>query len=459
MENVHISVVPHREFLPADKSGQKFFLMLKLRPTQEVAVSRPSTNFAFIIDTSGSMFEIVSGNAEKTGRTFQTDGYLYDEVTGGKSKIDIVVESLQALVRSGKLSADDRISIIQFDDKASTLVHLTPGTHVAELEKAIDRLKDFSGGTRMGLGMKEALQMLANQGMSSRQVLVFTDGQTFDEDKCVELCQEFARHNIPITALGVGDYEHELLINLSDTTGGRVLHVEPEANQGTSISINDLPNEIIADFKNAQSSQINNIALTAKTVKDIELTRVMRAYPELAEFSMIDDVYPIGNARANEETVFILEFTAERRPASRVRIAQIGLTYDVPGKNRRGELPPQNVVIQFVEGQMGAAVNQEVSNYLQQCNIAGLVKKATQLADVDPAKTQKLLETARNMTVKLGNSKMTRVLDNVQQELNATGTISLDSRKTVVVGSKGKTVAWGGNPNDDDDQFRQVSGT
>jgi Ca-activated chloride channel family protein len=308
--------------------------------------------------------------------------------------------------------------------------------------------------------MNHALTMLSSQDMSSRRILIFTDGHTFDEDKCQELAQQFGNRNIPITALGIGDYEENLLIHLSDTTGGRVLHVIPENNEGTAVSINDLPNQIIEDFSQAQQSVITNLALTVKTVQGVQLTRVVRAYPELAEFPLNqEDSLPIGNATAKEETVFLLEFTADSRPASRVRLAQIALTYDVPGKNRRGEFPPQNVVVQFVEGQMGAAVNQEVSAYLQQCNIAGLIKKATELADVDPVKTQKLLETARNMTVKLGNSKMTRVLDNVQQELNSTGTISLDSRKTVVVGSKGKTIAWSGDPNTDEDKFRQISGT
>ncbi len=92
---LNVKIAPHREFLPADASEQKMFLMLKLRPTQEVATSRPPTTFAFVIDTSGSM---------------------YEEVTGGKSKLDIVIESLQALVKSGRLAQSDRVSIIQFDD-------------------------------------------------------------------------------------------------------------------------------------------------------------------------------------------------------------------------------------------------------------------------------------------------------------------------------------------------------
>jgi Ca-activated chloride channel family protein len=79
--------------------------------------------------------------------------------------------------------------------------------------------------------------------------------------------------------------------------------------------------------------------------------------------------------------------------------------------------------------------------------------------ETDPIQSQKLIETARKMTVKLDNGRMTRVLDNVLEELNKTGTLSGESRKTVKVGSKGATVAWSGDPNADEDQFRQISGT
>ena len=111
-KELNVSITPHREFMPADTNAQKLFLMLKQRPTKEVAATRPPTTFAFVIDTSGSMYEVVAGNVTPTGNTFVQDGNVYNEVTGGKSKIDIVIESLLALVRSGRLGASDRSTLI-----------------------------------------------------------------------------------------------------------------------------------------------------------------------------------------------------------------------------------------------------------------------------------------------------------------------------------------------------------
>lgn len=459
---LNVSITPHRDFLPADANEQKLFLMLKLRPTKQVASSRPPTNIAFVIDTSGSMYSVVAGEPQLTGNTFQADGQQWQAAIGGKSKIDIVIESLQSLLHSGKLDANDSISIIQFDDQATTLISSTPATETSQLEAAILRLKDFSGGTRMGLGLKQALQALDDQSMASRRTLLFTDGQTVDEDLCHELAKDFAIANIPMLALGVGDFNEDLLNRLSDVTGGKPFHVVPGAATGTAVSILDFPNTIATEIGLVQQEVITNLALTVKTVKGASLTRVLRAYPSQAEFPLNQDPHVIGNALANDETVFILEFTIASRPASRIRIAQLGLTYDVPGQNRRGELELQNVVVQFVAGQnLAVQVNQEVMGYVQQSNIAQVITEATRIAEQNPQRAEELLETARRMTKRLGNTEMTESLTSAQDELRKTRRISSGTRKTIKMGSKSKTVKMVHDINNElsEEEIRKASGT
>jgi Ca-activated chloride channel family protein len=460
---LNVTLTPHREFLPADSPAQKLFIMLKLRPTKEVANTRPSTTFTFLIDTSGSMYEVVAGESQPTGQTFRVDGRDYMGVTGGETKIDIVIKSLQELIWSGKLDESDRISLVQFDDQASTLIGLTPATEISQLKSVVDGLRNFSGGTCMGKAMSLALSLLSNQNMTSRRALIFTDGETFDEVECRELAQQFAKNGIPITALGVGDYNEDLLIHLSDTTGGRFFHIVSENATGANqISITDLPKTIFKQVQEAQKEVINNLALNVRTVEGVKLNRVTRVYPDQAEFPLTQQPYPIGAALGDDDTIFILEFDVDSRATSRVRIAQLGLTYDVPGQKRRGELTPQNVVVQFIVGQNGAAqVDQEVMGYVQQRNIAQLVGDATKVADSNPQEAERLLETARRLTVKIGNKAMEESLNDAQNELRKTRKLSAGTRKTVKMGSKGKTVKMNDDLNDrlSDEQIRAISGT
>lgn len=468
-EPLNVQLSSHREFLPADTAEQKLFVMLKLRPTRAVEATKPSTAFVFLIDTSGSMYEIVDGGGQRTGKTITVDGQQYNETVGGKTKIDIVIESLLALVRSGNLDANDKVAIVQFDDTASTLIELTSATETAQLEAAINQLRNHSGGTSMAKGLRQTLRIFANQvGMASRRALIFTDGVTFDEDECRDLSPDFATQNIPITSLGVGDYNEDLLLGLSDKSGGRVFHVADDNNgssadnSDSSVAINNLPKTITEEFARAQQDVITNLALSAKTVKGVRLQRVIRAYPDVAEFPIESAPYPIGNAAASDETVFIMEFNLDSRPTSRARVAQIGLTYDVPGQNRRGELTPQNLIVQFVADQGGAAqVDQEVMTYMQQCNISKIVGQATAIADRDPQKAQQLLETAHRMTVRIGNQDLMESLGNAKDELRKTRKISAGTRKTVKMGAKGKTVNMGGDINEglSEEEIRAASGT
>ena len=93
-----------------------------------------------------------------------------------------MIESLLALVNSGGLKQQDRIAIVQFNDSASSIIGLTSATEIKKLETAINNLSNFSGGTRMGLGLRRAFDILSEQEMTVKRVLLFTDGRSFDED-------------------------------------------------------------------------------------------------------------------------------------------------------------------------------------------------------------------------------------------------------------------------------------
>lgn len=438
---LNVSIAPHREFLPADASEQKLFVMLKLRPTKDAASIRPSTTFSFVIDTSGSMQE---------------------QISGGKTKIDVVVDSIRTLLHSGKLESSDRVSIIQFDDSASVVANLTPANDINSLDQAIAKLPNYSGGTRMALGMDKALSLLAQESMTVRRNLIFTDGQTFDDEQCRDLAAKYASSNVPITALGVGDYDEDLLTFLSDTTGGKCFHIVPGAALGNQVAIADLPSTLFNEFSQAQKEVINNLSLSVKTVKGVKLLRAARVYPTVAEFPIIQEPYHIGNAEAGDITVLILEFIIEKREASRVRIAQLGFTYDIPGQNRRGELEPQNLVVQFVAGQdFAVQVDPEVMQYVQQSNIMQMVNEATKIAEQDPQKAAEILGNAKRITQRLGNTDLSISLNIAEEDLRKTRRISSDARKTIKLGARGKTVKMSGDINDEltDEEIRAASGT
>ena len=100
-----------------------------------------------------------------------------------------------------------------------------------------------------------------------------------------------------------------------------------------------------------------------------------------------------------------------------------------------------------------------VMQWVQQRNIESIVKRATQEALEDPAAAAKTLRVAQNLTRKLGNSVMTRVLDRALDELDTNKTISLGTAKTMKMGSKTQTLkAQGQEALPPSDEIRKLTG-
>jgi Ca-activated chloride channel family protein len=460
------TIQPHREFLQANLPGQKMFIALKVRPKAEAANARPQLSVAFVVDTSGSMREVVTEPSQYTGQSVRVDGKEYELVLGAKSKMDLVIEALQNLLSSPQLQPSDRLALIQFDDRASVVQAFTPASERARLVSAAERLTQYSGGTHMGAGMREGFKQLQNEE-GSRRMWVLTDGLAFDEPLIEQVTEQLAQARIPVTTIGVGDeWNEDLLTGITDRTQGKPFHVVPDAQNPhpPSLRATELPQAILGELKQASNEVVTNIALSVRTIKDVSLDRVTRVYPTQTEVDLNVQPNPLGNAAKGDWTVFILEFTLPARPPARMRLAQLGLTYEVPGQGYRGEVPPMDLLAEFTTDEaLAAKIDPQVMQWVQQRNIEMLVKQATAEARTDPSKAAKTLELARNMTVKLGNSAMTQALDRAVGELKSSKTLSIGTAKTIKIGAKTQVLKSGpdtpaGGELPSDEEIRKITG-
>ena len=419
-----VNVVSHRDFLLANQDHQKLFLQLDLRPQQEAARSRPDLAICFVVDTSGSMYEQVTAD--------------------GENKLDLVIQSLRGILNDDTAFRDeDRLALVQFDSKASVLVPFNDASQRTRLIAAVDRLSEYSGGTAMGDGMRKGLEVLAQESASKRMV-VLTDGETFDEEVVREVNEQLLQQHIPVTVIGVGDFNESLLTETADKTQGRLIDIVPDDQnpQAPSVRASDLPKAILGDVRAAAKEVVTDVEISIKTVKNVEINRITRVSPTQTEVDSSSAPYKLGNVSADEHSVFIVECTLPARDAIKMRLAQLGFTYKVPGKDFRGEIPPLDVVVEFThDEQLAGQINQDVMRWVQQRNVEEMIKKATHYAQQGQAEQAvKTIKLAQNMTQRLGNSVMTQVLDNAIGELNSNKTISVGTQKTMKIGAKTQTM-------------------
>jgi len=437
-----VDVRSHRPYLRASAGGQKLFLMLKLLPTPEAARARPTVNLAVVVDTSGSMREPAPGTTPELVRTdpVTVDGKTYNATYRGTSKLDVTIDAVRRLVQSEHLQPQDRISLIHFDDQADVLASESVGQGRARLEEAIERLRDYSGGTQMAPGLRDAEVELRGQEDATHTVLLLTDGLAIDEDECRESASALAAMRARIVALGVGEeYNEDLLADLASATHGK-----PYDFRDMSI----LPEVFDAELGSATRQVVSDVEATVKTVRDVRLVSVARVYPSLADLDPTQSPLQLGSLEAGDHTIFILEFDVPERPAVRARLAQIGATYRVPGEGYRGEIPPIDVTVEYTTDEaLASSVDPEVMGYVQQRNVDALVRQATQQAETNPDQAARTLRVARSMTQRLGNRGMTQALGKAEDELRGRGTISLGTRKTIKLGARTQTMKVG--PGDD----------
>jgi Ca-activated chloride channel homolog len=447
---LEVSAHPHREFLQAHTAQQKLYVALRLRPSGEALGARPALSIAFVVDTSGSMREKVTKPATRAARDAAADAVARGSSRDARSKLQLVMEALHGLMQErDALAEGDRIALVQFDDDASVVAPFTQAGQARTFAGSIDRLTEFSGGTHLGAGMRLGVRLLSDERGSRRMVLL-SDGNTFDEGVVHQVSEDLLRQRIPVTVIGVGaDVNLDLLTKVADRTQGRMMDVVPDVDdpQPPSVRASDLPQEILADVRKASTEVVTDIGLSIKVVKDVTIDRITRVYPALSEVDTSVRPFPLGNAAGGDETVFVIEATLPGRPPARMRLAQIGVTYSVPGRGYRGEEPPIDVVIEFThDDALAARVDSMVMDYVKQRNIESLIDQASREARTDPERARKTIELARSMTQKLGNTVMTQALDRAMGELGSSKTISLGTVKTLRIGAKTQTMKMTGGP-------------
>lgn len=438
---LHLILKPHRENLQARTAEpQKIFAMLKVIPNAATARTRPPLALALVVDTSGSMREKAAAQA------------------GAATKLEHAIQAAQALLHDEHLLPGDHLTVIQYDDEARTLLPLSPLGDRAAAQNAIDSLRGYSGGTQMAQGLGAALQELSIVGTSAAQrVLVLTDGQAFDEGACHTVARQLGAANAPLIAIGVGDdYNEELLRDLAEIGRGRPYHLQ---------SIEHLSQVLGTEVRTSVREVVTDLQAQATTVKGVTIDSVTRVYPSLAEMSCGSDTFALGNIAAGDYTVFVLEITLAgmARPASRARVVQLKLSGEVPGLNQRTESQVHDVVVTFSGDETSTSIiDEEILGYVQQRNADRMVQSALQQARSDVDGARRTLQAALQMTQRVGNGEVTRIIEASLHELDQTGTISPGTRKTVALSGRTRTVKTRGPAASDnippEEEIRKLTG-
>lgn len=379
------------------------YLLLEATPRAEHTARLP-LNLGIVLDRSGSM---------------------YDE-----KRLDYVSEAVSYLI--DHLGPEDRASVIAFADKAAVVATAEQlQQDKGRVKRALEDidLLEIGGGTQMALGMEAALAEVEKNYSSARlnRLLILTDGQTYEERRCLDLAHK-QRGRISCSTLGVGlDFNEKLLMEMAEASGANYHFISDPAT---------IPGIFSTELTGLRNVALTNARMDVRLSTGVELKEAFRASPQIYPFK--DAMpnaerilsLPLGEVEAGVATSTLLVCVLPPRKPGRVRIAQASFFYDSP--ESRGQREEAEILVEYTldRAAVGKA-NAHVMSLVDQVSIAKMQSQAEVAAAAgNMDKATRLLGNALAGAQRTGNAKATQVLASLQSEVKKTQSLTSRAAKT-----------------------------
>jgi Ca-activated chloride channel family protein len=348
----NIEIITERPLLAAGREITTDALIRITPPQIEKQLRRPLLNLSLTLDRSGSM------QGEKIARAREAACFCIDQ-----------------------LVAQDRVSVVIFDDVIEVIVPSQMVENREQIKSIISRIKSrnstalHEAWVRGGMQVSEHLK----EGAINR-VLLITDGLAnvgeTNTDRIVSQAGELASRGVSTSTIGIGnDFNENLLIPMAEAGRGNAWHVK-EPSELQHIFATELEGLV------AQVGHTVSLGLTPSdgvkvidVLNDFEVTHTGRyKLPNMLAGSAIDVVVRLkAPAKAAGQQFKALDlrlaWTPQDAPTSEREVLGRSVTLEFANEEEAERSPMDDRVIKAVQSLIAARARREAMNHLDSGDI------------------------------------------------------------------------------------------
>lgn len=275
--------------------GRVVRLLLRVQSEAAARAERRPLNLSLVLDRSGSMHG---------------------------AKLAAARDAAAMLVR--RLSPDDTVSVVAYDDTVTTVAAPAKGDAQATLPREIERI-ETGGSTNLSGGWLRGREFVAQNLLPTgvNRVILLTDGLANvgirDPQQLTGLAAQAKAAGVTTTAIGFGsDYDERLLRAMADAGGGSMYYIE-NVDQAASIFGDELQDLFDLGAQNV-----------AVLVRPGPAARLMAVHHDYASTAGPDGLrIELGDVYAREPKPLLVEMLVAGNTAGETKVAELVVSGDV----------------------------------------------------------------------------------------------------------------------------------
>jgi Ca-activated chloride channel family protein len=309
-----------------------------------VPAERPVANLVFLVDVSGSM--------------------------DAPDKLPLVKASLKML--AGRLSDRDRIAIVTYAGEAGVALEPTPGSDLATITAAIDRLG--AGGSTAGAAGIETAYDLARANFAKdgvNRVVLATDGDfnvgTSDDDGLTRLIEKERKSGVFLSVLGFGqgNYNDALMQRLAQNGNGTAAYID-ELDEAQKVLVDEATSTLFPVAKDVKIQVEFNPAAVAEYRLIGYETRL------LARTDFNDDTVDAGEVGSGATVTALYEIVPVGSPARLADDLRYGTAVPAPVAASDGEYGFLKIRYKLPNEDTSRLIEQPIDRSLEADTLANL---------------------------------------------------------------------------------------